>query len=51
MYICESCHRDFAVPKRVREHYGMPYPWYQEFDACPRCGVVGVFLEVTPREE
>lgn len=46
MYYCENCYRTFVVPKRVREHYGMPYPWYQEHEACPLCGVVGTFGEV-----
>ncbi len=46
MYYCENCYRYFEIPKLVEEGYGMPWPWRQQFDACPECGIVGMFREV-----
>ena len=46
MFYCENCYRHFIHPKLVEEGYGMPYPWRQQFDACPHCGIVGMFGEV-----
>lgn len=45
-YYCENCYRYFSAPILVEEGYGMPWPWRQQFDGCPYCGVSGMIEEV-----
>ncbi len=46
MYQCDNCGGTFEVPRLIEEGYGMPWPWRQQFDGCPCCGVAGMIGEV-----
>ncbi len=45
MYYCENCYCYFETPMLIEERYGLPGPWRQRFDGCPRCGVAGMIGE------
>lgn len=37
LYYCEWCKEYFEEPFYVREDYGLPGGYYQEFPECPIC--------------
>ena len=45
MFICLDCGHMFDKPKMYTETHGLPYPPYETWGGCPKCGGVYDFAK------